>query len=155
MAKVRRAGGLLNYTTSITVEKTIAEIERILAMHGASAIQKQYDGAGNPTALAFKVKAPEGEVPFMLPMNALAIHQVLQNQVKAKKIRKGYADMDQARRVGWRILLSWIEAQMAIIETEMVTIEQVFLPYIVTGTGKTIYERFIEGPSKFMLPDIE
>lgn len=46
----------------------------------------------------------------------------------------------QAARVGWRILKDWIEAQLALIETGMVTIEQVFLPYVQNDKGQTLYE---------------
>jgi hypothetical protein len=47
---------------------------------------------------------------------------------------------DQALRVAWRITKSWIEAQVAFIETMMVTTAQVFLPYAVTNTGQSLYE---------------
>lgn len=42
---------LKNYSTSINVDKTISEIERILSTHGASDIWKQYDGTGNVVCL--------------------------------------------------------------------------------------------------------
>jgi len=53
-------------------------------------------------------------------------------------------------RVSWRILKDWVEAQMALVETHMVTLEQVFLPYAVTDDGQTIYDR-LRG-SNFLLP---
>jgi rRNA maturation protein Rpf1 len=46
--------GIKNWSTKITVEKTIMEIENILAKHGATHIFKMYDNKGTPTALAFK-----------------------------------------------------------------------------------------------------
>jgi len=46
--------------------------------------------------------------------------------------------MDQSRRVGWRIIRQWLEAQLAIVETQMVTIEQVFLPYFLLLEVATI-----------------
>jgi hypothetical protein len=36
--------------------------------------------------------------------------------------------------------LRWIEAQVAFIETMMVTTAQVFLPYAVTANGQSLYE---------------
>ena len=36
------------------------------------------------------------------------------------------ARMQQANRTAWRIIREWILAQMALIETEMVTVEEVF-----------------------------
>lgn len=46
---------------------------------------------------------------------------------------------EQAVRVGWRIIRDWVRAQCAIIESEMVTLEQVFLPYMGSG-DKSFYE---------------
>jgi hypothetical protein len=42
--------------------------------------------------------------------------------------------------VAWRITKDWVEAQLAIIESQMVTTAQVFLPYAVTSNGQTLYE---------------
>ena len=51
------------------------------------------------------------------------------------------ATREQAERVAWRILKDWIEAQMALLDIEMVRFEEIFLPYIETNTGKTVFER--------------
>lgn len=51
---------LKNYTTSISVEKTIGEIEQILAKHGAKKILKDYDASGNITAVSFMIGTPHG-----------------------------------------------------------------------------------------------
>ena len=47
-------------------------------------------------------------------------------------------------RTAWRITKDWVEAQMAIVETKMVTLPQVFLPYAVTQNGQTVYEKILE-----------
>ncbi|GAI53070.1 unnamed protein product, partial [marine sediment metagenome] len=44
----------------------------------------------------------------------------------------------------------WVKAQMAIVETEMVRTEQVFLPYWITPSGKTLYAYLVD--MKFQLP---
>ncbi|GAJ03343.1 unnamed protein product, partial [marine sediment metagenome] len=35
-------------------------------------------------------------------------------------------------------------AQMAILETEMVKMEQIFLPYVITQSGRTLYEAMVD-----------
>jgi hypothetical protein len=40
---------------------------------------------------------------------------------------------------------------MALLETEMVKMEQIFLPYMITGDNKTLFERMVD--HKFMLPE--
>ncbi|MDD4980682.1 MAG: hypothetical protein PHC54_05390 [Candidatus Omnitrophica bacterium] len=48
----------------------------------------------------------------------------------------------QAKRVAWRQILRWVEAQMALVETNMVKIQEVFMPYIqMTISGQTLYEK--------------
>ena len=133
---------LLNYTTSIDPHKTIAEIQHMLARAGAAAILTEFDDAGNIVALSFKMKLGEQEISFRLPTDWRPVLETMKQQ-KARRV-KGYNDIrlteDQARRVAWRITKDWIEAQLAIIETRMVTTAQVFLPYAVTKSGQSLYE---------------
>ena len=44
-----------------------------------------------------------------------------------------------------------MQAQIALIETEMVTVEEIFLPYMLTGK-QTLYQALSNGDLK-MLPD--
>jgi hypothetical protein len=135
--------GLLNYTTSIHADKTVAEIQRILVNAKANAVLCEYDGSGNVVALSFKAMTPFGELSFRMPADPQPVLAVLNQQVKEGKIPRRYQhDVDQARRVAWRIVKDWIEAQAALIQTRMVTIEQVFLPYAQNSQGETLYEAF-------------
>ena len=127
---------LLNYSTTIQAAKTVGEIERCLVKHGAREILKNYDDNGQIVALSFIAKTSKREIPFRLPINAEAVLKVLYRQ----SIPTRYKDKPQAIRVAWRIVKDWVEAQMAILETEMVKMEQVFLPYIVTDSGDTLFE---------------
>lgn len=156
--------GILNYTTKIAVEITIAEIEKILAKGGADKILKDYDGAGNVTAVSFMVKTEQGNLPFKLPMNAKAVLTILNKQtfefegVGYKKHRvipkKFYNDLEQARKVGWRIIKDWLEAQMALYSLQMVKIQEIFLPYIIGIDGKTLYEHLEQkGFEGYLLED--
>ena len=141
--------GLLNYTTQISVEKTVGEIQGMLSRGKARAVLVEFDGAGNPVALSFKVETPHGNVAFKLPADPRPVLAILNRQVHEGKIpRRFQNDVDQSRRVSWRIVKDWIAAQLALVETGMVSIEQVFLPYAQDpGTGQTLYERLVE--SKF------
>lgn len=141
----------MNYTTQIKVEKTIGEIEKMLAEAGARKILKDYDGAGTVIAVSFMIDTKQGMVPVKLPMNARAVMQVINNQTeqfrgsgynKKRVVPKSmYNNMDQAKRVGWRIIKDWLEAQLALISLEMVKIQEIFLPYIIGIDGKTVFEQ--------------
>lgn len=148
-------GGLLNYTTSIPVEKTVGEIEKMLADSGAQKILKEYDGSGSVTSISFIIDTEKGVLPFRLPMNVRAVMQVINNQSE-QYVGKGYSrhrvipkkmvnDMEQAKRVGWRIIKDWLEAQLALIFLQMVKVEEIFLPYMWNErSGKTVFEMLEE-----------
>ena len=130
-----------NYTTTISVNKTIGEIQGILSKHGATAIMTEYDN-GNVTGLSFKIMTPRGELGIRLPSNTDRVLQVLKNQRKNNNQVKD--TFEQANKVAWRIIKDWVDAQMAILETEMVEMEQIFLPYVLNNKGKTLYQEFKE-----------
>ena len=85
---------------------------------------------------------------FSLPINAEAVFEILTRDQVMKT--NPAARMQQANRTAWRIIREWILAQMALIETEMVTVEEVFLPYMLTGR-QTLYQALSNGDLK-MLP---
>jgi hypothetical protein len=51
-------------------------------------------------------------------------------------------DYEQAERVAWRIIKDWVEAQMAILDTQMVKMEEVFFPYMLNGQGQTLFQAY-------------
>ena len=130
-----------NYTTTINVNKTIGEIQGILSKHGATAIMTEYDNE-NVTGLSFKIMTPRGELGIRLPSNTDRVLQVLKNQRKNNNQVKD--TFEQANKVAWRIIKDWVAAQMAILETEMVEMEQIFLPDVLNNKGKTLYQEFKE-----------
>lgn len=135
---------LKNYTTSIPVEKTIAEIEMILALHGCSDIWKQYDGLGNVTGINFVINAGSGKIPFRLPAKVEAVRNILITEREKGNIglsKKKAADINHARRVCWRIIKDWISSQISLIELDMAKIEEIFLPYALVGKNQTLFEK--------------
>lgn len=133
---------LKNYTTSIAVEKTIAEIEKILAKAGATHIMKMYDNEGNPKSLGFRYEFQGKNVAFMLPMEEERVLQVFRNSVNNGELPKRYYnDVEQVRKTGWRILKDWVHSQMALIEIRVVKFTEIFLPYMYNEKlGKTMYQ---------------
>ncbi len=151
---------LKNYTTTIAPEKTIAEIEVNLSMHGATDIHKQYDGQGNVIAITFGINTEHGFIPFRLPAKPEAVRQILMEEKAKRQLnipKKTASDISHARRVTWRIIKDWIDAQIALIEMNMVKIEEVFMPYMLSPrTNETffqIYER--EGFQKLISENAE
>lgn len=145
--------GLLNYTTKIDADKTAAEIARCLSMHGASAILTDYD-AGVLSAISFQITLNERKIGFRLPCDWRPVYAVLTKGKKnpyswneEKKLRWESDWRAQAVRTAWRIVKDWVEAQMALVETQMVTTQEVFLPYAVMGDGRTLSQHVQSDPS--------
>jgi hypothetical protein len=138
---------LLNYTTKIDSLQSASEIEVMLIRHGAKSILKECD-SGKILALSFMVSTQAGDLPFRMPVNVQPVHEILKRQ-KAKGSKLD-ASPEQAERVAWRILKDWTEAQMAIVETEMMRMEEVFFARIYNPiTGKTLFEAV--KPQQFLL----
>ena len=134
---------ILNYTTTIDAYKTVSEIEYILVKHKAKSIMKNYDGE-TITGLSFLIDTGSQQLPVILPVKIDECLKVLKKE-KRENPRKQIKDTrEQAERVAWRILKDWVEARMALLDIEMVRFEEIFLPYIETEGGKTIYQRLEE-----------
>lgn len=127
-----------NYTTSIDVHKSLGEIQGALASHGARKIMVDYDGTGLPIGVAFAIETSDGTRGFLLPANVEGVRAVFTRQ--KVKDQNG-----QAERTAWRNVRDWIMAQMAIIEAGQMQIDEVFLPYLTDGKGRTLYQLYQGG----------
>lgn len=129
--------------TTVAVEKTLAEIEELLRVHNASHVVKEYE-SGRIKAVAFK----HDGVPFQLPANVEALYQHLLTARKAlPRFRYEYPSHEiqgrihaQAERCAWRNVMAWVKAQLALVEIGMVTVTEVFLPYMLMGGNTTLYQ---------------
>ena len=141
---------LLNYTTKVNAQKTVTEVMGLLVAKGADEISIVYDDNQQPAGLKWSVLSPRlGRVAFALPCNTDAVFVKLTEQrvlVTSPESRR-----QQAIRTSWRILKDWVEAQMALLETGMVTMDEIFLPYMLSG-GQTFYQALVAGEFKALNP---
>jgi len=140
-----------NYTTSIDEHKTVSEIQCLLARKGALNIQIQYANC-RPEAIAFSIKVGELIFPFRLPCNFDGVLKAMANQYKDSWTRsqklKNVVFQEQGRRVAWRIVKDWIDAQLAFVEAGNAQMTEVFLPYVVNANGQTMFQTFMENQQK-------
>jgi hypothetical protein len=133
--------GLFTYTTKIEASKTIAEIQENLVAHGAKSVMANYTDDGKIEALSFMIVTPEKKImAIKLPCDPKPVLEVLKQQAEEKRIPRSFVEEHQALRVAWRIVKYWVEAQMALLETQMVKMEQIFLPYAIVKGGMTLFE---------------
>lgn len=138
--------GILNYTTKIDSEKSIAEIQKCLVKHGAHKIVTDYKGSV-PTSVTFCLTVNEQLIGFSLPANNVGVLKAMQ---KDRKVPRSKCTEEQAQRVAWRIVKDWVEAQMAIVEAQLADMAEVFLPYAVTRSGSTLYSEIKQGGMKML-----
>jgi hypothetical protein len=136
---------ILNYTTTIDAGKTAAEVQQILARAGAKAVSIDYD-EGLPVALTFMIVFVEQPIHFRLPCNAEGVLKALQRS----KLPYSKKTIHQARRVAWRIIKDWTEAQLAIVESQQAQMTEVFMPYVLAENGRTMFEHFTETKQKLL-----
>ena len=130
---------IANYSTTVTALKSIGEIQGMLVAHGAKHILMDYDNE-EPVGLAFIIATPYGDTPFKLPASIDRVQAVLNKQRVRTQVSR-----ELASRVAWRILKDWIRAQVAILETDMVSVDEIFLPYMQIGKeGKVLYEVMLD-----------
>lgn len=138
---------ILNYTTKIDAVKTVGEIQEILAKHGAQSVSIDFVDR-LPVAVTFLINLNNDLIAFRLPSNHIGVYKTL---CKDNKIENRYKTQEQARRVAWRIVKDWVEAQMAVIEAGLATLPEVFLPYaVVNASGQTVYESVSQSGMRFL-----
>ena len=130
---------ILNYTTTVDAFKTVSEIEYILMKHKAKSIMKEYSSE-QIVGLSFLIDTGRQQIPVKLPVKIAECYEILKRE-KQNGSGNVNATMDQAERTAWRILKDWVAAQMALLDIEMVKFEEIFLPYIVDTSGRTMFER--------------
>lgn len=141
------AKSIKNYTTGIKAIKSIAKIQEILASNGALAIMLNYEkGTGRIASLSFKLELNEKGIYFRLPTNWRKFQDILIRD----KIHKCH-DEEHVYNVAWKNMFEWVEMQMVIYQLNLVDLQEIFLPYVVTKSGKTFYENILENPDQLLL----
>lgn len=136
-----------NYTTQVPADRSIHEIQTALVGHGATGVLYEYEkGTGRIESLKFKLEVEGKALGFSLPVNWRRFQAVLQKQGVPRADDEGYC-----YRVAWRDIRDWVMSQLALYETEIVEMPQIFLPFATDRKGKTFYEQVKD--SNFLLGD--
>lgn len=126
-----------NYTSKVPSVQSLAEIQGLLATHGAKKIMLDYDDECKATGITFGISVNGALVGFHITADVDGVMAVFKKQ-------RVTADKDQAERTAWRNVKDWIAAQMAFVECGNAKTEEVFLPYLTDGKT-TLYKQFSQG----------
>lgn len=144
--------GIYMGTTEIAASRTAGEIQELLAVSGAEAVEIKYE-RGQASGIAFRIIRNGHPLHFSLPIRWKAVYRIMETAKAKSRGRTKKVDEGQARRTAWRQVLRWIEAQVALIDTNIVELEEVFLPYMqVDPDGTTFYQKAIKAGDLPALP---
>lgn len=132
-------------TTTVTSEKSRAEIEKILTRYGASGFM--YGWQSTHALLAFEMAGRR--VKFALPLPDRKDREFTHTPNRGTKRSDSQAEAayEQAVRQKWRALALVIKAKLEAVESGITEFEEEFLAHIVLPNGNTV--------GQFMLPQVE
>lgn len=122
----------------------ISLAQEALVKTGANGIQFTYH-EGRVVGIAFTMNLNGTIVQFKLPIHWKKFQAVLK-----KEGNRRWDEDDYAYKVAWACTKDWIEAQMAFVESENVTVEQIFLPFATAKDGETLFEKVVRNPNMLL-----
>lgn len=139
---------ILNFSTKIDAWKTVNEIQQILAKHKITHFSIKNEGSF-PVGLSFTIDYNGVPLNFLLPSNYKGVLHCLKND---RKVPQRSKNEEQALRTSWRIVKDWVEAQLAMVESNLAPIQEVFMPYlIINGSGQTLSDKLLNGDGMKLL----
>lgn len=148
--------------TSVSVEKSRAEIEKLITRYGAQSTA--FMNAPGRALIVFEAK--ERRIMFELPLPDKAEKRFTHGKVgrssyvQARKPEAATAAWEQACRQSWRALALVIKAKLEAVEAGITSFEDEFMAHIVMPDGQTvathikprIAEAYAGGEMRALLP---
>ena len=136
----------LNYSTKVPAARTVAEVTTLLAEAGADAIGTTYSNR-KPTGVSFVLNGN----PYRLPVDHAGMHRAILAAERRGDLRgvggiskAVLLSADHSERVAWRVVLQWLEAQLALVQADLARVDQVMLPYLQVDHDVSLYARWAE-----------
>lgn len=136
---------ILNYSTKVAPEKTIADVQKRLVKAGARQMSFDYSEDGVLTSLGFQMIIGGRPMYFLVTPDIDGVLAALSGAPK------NLCNKEHACRVAWRIEKDWLEVSLAKIEARSSTPLQMFLSYAVGKDGMTFHQMVAENNTKFLM----
>jgi hypothetical protein len=144
------AAGVTAYsTTTVAVERSQAEIRKLLIRHGAQrlAFGEERDDTGQRwAAVTFQagLHAVRMRVPLKLVDERTVVAKFQRTRTKTRDEIRDELYEQEERRI-WRVLAWNLKARLVAVEEELETFEEAFLAHLLDPrSGRTIYEQLAE-----------
>jgi hypothetical protein len=122
--------------TTVSTDKSRAEIERILRRYGATAFG--YSWKGSQAIIGFTLH--DRHVRFMLPLPDRSEKRFTHSSIGPRSPEAAGKLWEQACRASWRALALVLKAKLEAVASKITTLEDEFLPHIVLPSGETVGE---------------
>ena len=122
--------------TSVSSEKSRAEIERTLQRYGATTFAYGWDAHG----ATIQFQASDRRIRFVLPLPNPHERRFTHHSRGARTPDAAQAQYEQVVRSSWRALALVIKAKLEAVEAGITTFEDEFLAHTVLPNGQTVGE---------------
>ncbi len=116
--------------TSVPVDRSKAEVERVLTRYGADQFSSGW--TGEKAVIMFRIK--NRYIRIDLP---LAIYMKTRNK---RGVYLGKEHIEQENRRRWRALLLYVKAKLESVESNIVSFETAFMAHVVLPNRQTVGE---------------
>jgi hypothetical protein len=124
--------------TSVQVEKSRAEIERLLMRHRCTKFMSGVDNERHIATVQFQANNRIIRFEIALPNPADPAHRKIKNSYLQRSSVGVTKLVEQTSRTRWRALLLVIKAKLESIESGIATFEDEFLAHIVLPNQQTV-----------------
>lgn len=123
-------------STTVSTEKSRAEIERTLQRYGATSFAYGYEGTKAQVGFAIEGR----RVRFILEMPDPGAHRFTHHSRGARTPEAAQKQWEQACRQSWRALSLVIKAKLEAVAAGITTVEDEFLAHTLLPDGTTVGE---------------
>lgn len=150
-----RTGVLVNWSTTVSVERTVNEILRLLRTSGAERVTTVYT-ARQPVGIEFSLETPRfGWQEYRLPIRPAGVLAAMERRadefIGAGRTRRralpwSWCTQERASQVAWRIVKQWVEVQLSLVECSAAPLEEIMFPYMLLpaaggdGRQRTVFD---------------
>jgi len=129
------ARGVYAKNTSVSVDRSKAEIERTLKRYGASAFQSGQNMEEGLAWLQFKIESAIVQIPMPMPK----LEEFEFSRARRRRRREiQQQEYEKATRQRWRALNLLVKAKLESVDQGISTIEKEFLGDLLLPSGQTI-----------------
>lgn len=128
--------------TSVSPEKSRAEIERTVARYGAGSFAYGWDSEHGMAVVGFKMNGRQIRFTLRIPsVDDPAFHKTPTGRVRTRVQRE--TEQGKAERQRWRALALVVKAKLEAVESGIVTFEEEFAMHMVLPSGRTVAEEVL------------